>query len=238
MFQIAGQMMQDQKFDFLFSGEVLGQRPMSQTRSSLRYVEKHSGFAGHILRPLSAKNLPETLPEAKGLVNRELLLDIAGRSRKRQIRLAQDFGITEYPAPAGGCLLTDKGYSAKLKDLFTHKTGMEIRDLHLLKFGRHLRLDEKTKIIIGRMEKENEVLLNYYEPKKDICIRTKRIPGPVVLIPYGASPEKVLLSASLCAGYTKVSAEKKVEIWVAAPWGEKILHAEKKPVNYARFFMI
>lgn len=109
MFRLAGEMMRERGFDFLFSGEVLGQRPMSQKKPSLRYVEKHSGFDGLILRPLSAKLLPETIPEKEGLVDRDRLLDITGRSRKRQIDLAQQFGITNYPAPAGGCLLTDIG---------------------------------------------------------------------------------------------------------------------------------
>jgi tRNA-specific 2-thiouridylase len=111
MFKLAGAIMRAREFDFLFSGEVLGQRPMSQNKTSLRYVEKHSGFDGYILRPLTAKNLPETIPEKEGLVDRELLLDIAGRGRKDQIKLAEKFGIKDYPAPAGGCLLTDVGYT-------------------------------------------------------------------------------------------------------------------------------
>ena len=113
MFKLAGEMMSEGNFDFLFSGEVLGQRPMSQNKQSLHYVAKHSGHKGYILRPLSAKNLPETIPEKDGLVDREQLLDIAGRGRKRQIELAREFGVTEYPAPAGGCLLTDKNFSIR-----------------------------------------------------------------------------------------------------------------------------
>jgi tRNA U34 2-thiouridine synthase MnmA/TrmU len=107
MFRLAGERMRAEGFDFLFSGEVLGQRPMSQTKNALRYVEKHSGFDGWILRPLSARRLPETFAEREGLVDRERLLDLSGRGRKPQIALAEAFGITAYPAPAGGCLLTD-----------------------------------------------------------------------------------------------------------------------------------
>jgi tRNA-specific 2-thiouridylase len=121
MFRLAGERMRSEGIDFLFSGEVLGQRPMSQSKTSLRYVEKHSGFEGYILRPLSAKRLPVTIPEASGLVDREGLLDLSGRSRKPQIALAKAFGVTEYPAPAGGCLLTDPNYSRRLKDLFDHQ---------------------------------------------------------------------------------------------------------------------
>ncbi len=118
MFETAGYIMQEQKFDFLFSGEVVGQRPKSQTKNALQYVEKNSRFKGFILRPLSAHCLPETPMEAGGLVDRSQLLGINGRSRKQQMALARKLGITEYPAPAGGCLLTDPGFSNRLKDLF------------------------------------------------------------------------------------------------------------------------
>jgi tRNA U34 2-thiouridine synthase MnmA/TrmU len=166
MFKLAGEMMQAQGFDFLFSGEVVGQRPMSQTKSALRYVEKHSGFEGYILRPLSAKNLPQTIPEKEGLVNRELLLDIEGRSRKRQIQLAKKFGITEYPTPAGGCLLTDQGYTNRLKDLFNHQRDCTEAELHLLKYGRHFRLNPEAKLIVGRTQKDNEKILKYHNPEE------------------------------------------------------------------------
>jgi len=113
MFRIAGEMMQETESDFLFSGEVMGQRPMSQNKNSLRYVEKNSGYDGYILRPLSAKVLPETPMELNGLVDREKLCDFSGRSRKPQMALAKQFGVVDYPAPAGGCLLTDGGYARK-----------------------------------------------------------------------------------------------------------------------------
>ncbi len=121
MLEIAGATMKREGFDFLFTGEVLGQRPMSQTKPSLRYVEKRSGFAGQILRPLSAKLLPPTIPEERGLVDRVRLLDLTGRSRKRQMKLAEAFGISDYPSPGGGCLLTDPGFSRRVKDLLEHQ---------------------------------------------------------------------------------------------------------------------
>ena len=163
MFNQAGTIMRKNGFDFLFSGEVLGQRPMSQTMNSLRYVEKRSGFDGYIVRPLSAKMLPITIPEEQGMLNRDLLLDISGRSRKPQMKLAEEFGITDYPSPAGGCLLTDKGYASRLKDLFDHQDTYAEREFHLLKHGRHLRLNETIKIVVGRTKKDNENLLKYYE---------------------------------------------------------------------------
>ena len=116
---------------------------MSQTRSSLRYVEKHSGCRHVIVRPLSAKLLEETLPEKKGLVDRSRLLGLSGRSRKPQIQLARTWGIVDYPAPAGGCLLTEAVYSSRLKDLFDHRADCSENALHLLKYGRHIRLNGK-----------------------------------------------------------------------------------------------
>ena len=118
MFRIAGEMMQDEGADFIITGEVLGQRPMSQNRRSLTLVEKESGMTGLILRPLSAKLLDITVPEEKGWINRDLLMDFQGRSRKPQMALAKELNLTDYPSPAGGCLLTEKEFSKKLKDLF------------------------------------------------------------------------------------------------------------------------
>lgn len=205
MFRLAGEIMKPKGFDFLFSGEVLGQRPMSQTKPSLRYVEKHSGFDGYILRPLSAKRLPETIPEKEGLVKKNLLLDISGRSRKKQIKLAADFGISEYPAPAGGCLLTDKGYSNRLRDLFEHQSTLTEKELELLKYGRHFRIDIKTKIIIGRTGIDNQNIIKYYDATTDALIKLKNFPGPLALIPQGSSSAGVNLAASLCIGYSKAS---------------------------------
>ncbi len=205
MFKLAGKMMEAEGFDFLFSGEVAGQRPMSQTRPSLRFVEKNSGFDGYILRPLSAGTLPETIPEKKGWVDREKLLSLTGRSRKPQIRLAKALGVTDYPAPAGGCLLTDKGFSQRLKDIFDHQDTYPENQLHLLKYGRHFRLDEKTKIIVGRTHVDNENMARYIDSKKDIVLKMDGVPGPLVVIP-GEGPEKmVLLAASICIGYSKAS---------------------------------
>jgi tRNA U34 2-thiouridine synthase MnmA/TrmU len=203
MFKLAGEMMREKNFDFLFSGEVLGQRPMSQTKSALRYVEKHSGFDGYILRPLTAKNLPETVPEKEGLVNRERLLDFKGRGRKSQIALAEKYGLKDYPAPAGGCLLTDVGYSRRLKDLFAHQTECTEEELHLLKYGRHFRINPQAKIIVGRTREDNENLLKYHNPQTDTLVDVKNYASPMVLVPHGASKEVIYLAGSICVGYSK-----------------------------------
>ena len=229
MFQLAGKRMEAEHFDFLFSGEVLGQRPMSQTRPSLHYVEKHSGYKGYILRPLSAKRLPETIPEKTGLVDRSRLLDLAGRSRKPQIKLAREFGITEYPTPAGGCLLTDKGYSARLKDLFEHQDDCSETDLELLKIGRHFRIDPQTKIIVGRTQVENERLLKLRDPKRDITLTVDQYPSPLVLIPSGAESHAIQLAASLCAGYSKAPTDAPVGVQVSRGSSRDIIRVTAVP---------
>jgi tRNA U34 2-thiouridine synthase MnmA/TrmU len=214
MFRLAGERMKTKGFHFLFSGEVLGQRPMSQTGPSLRYVEKNSGFDGYILRPLSAKRLGETIPEKNGLVNRELLLGITGRGRKKQIRLAKHFGIRDYPAPSGGCLLTDKGYSNRLRDLFKYQSQYSENDFQLLKFGRHFRINDQAKIIVGRTKADNQAINRYIDPARDVIIKTRRYPGPLVVIPNGAPKEMILLAGTMCAGYSKAPQDMPVQVKV------------------------
>ena len=217
MFRLAGEVMIDKQMDFLFSGEVLGQRPMSQTRPSLRYVEKHSGCRDMIVRPLSAKLLEETLPEKKRLVDRGLLLGLSGRSRKPQIQLAQAWGITDYPAPGGGCLLTETVYSNRLKDLFDHQSDCTENALHLLKYGRHIRLNAQVKIIVGRTLHDNTAILDHHDPSRDMVIKTRQIPGPVVLIPLGAGNDDIQQAAAICAGYSKAPEHMLVPVEVISP---------------------
>ena len=212
MFRQAGEIMAAEGFDFLFSGEVLGQRPMSQTRGSLRYVEKHSGYDGLILRPLSARKLPETIPEQSGLVDRERLLDFSGRSRKPQIALAATLGIADFPAPAGGCLLTDKTFSRRLKDLFDHQEATPENALHLLRFGRHLRLDEQTKIVVGRTRQDNEQISRWVDPQRDTVMKVDDYPGPLVVMPGGGGAAATLLAAGICAGYSKAPGHTPVKV--------------------------
>ena len=203
MFSKAGEILEKEGFDFLFSGEVVGQRPKSQNKNSLRYVEKTSGFEGQILRPLSAKLLPMTEMEKKSLVNREKLMNISGRSRKIQFQMAKEFGIKEYPSPAGGCLLTDKIFSSKLKDLMEVQVIFDKRELHLLKNGRHFRLDSRTKIIVGRSQQDNELLMEHYKKNTDVLLKHMTLPGPDVILTGTASPENIETAAFICASYTK-----------------------------------
>jgi tRNA-uridine 2-sulfurtransferase len=238
MFNLAGGIMKEKGLDFLFSGEVLGQRPMSQTMNSLRYVEKQSGFDGYILRPLSAKRLPVTIPEQEGWVNRELLLDISGRSRKPQLKLAKEFGISKFPAPAGGCLLTDKGFASRLKDLFDHQDTYPERELYLLRHGRHLRLNPDTKIVVGRTQKDNENIKKLYDPDLDTLIKTKSIPGPLVLIPNGSSHESKMLAASICVGYSKAPELTPVDVSVTTPKGHETFRVIGVPPEEVKHFLL
>lgn len=238
MFQMAGTFMQNNGFDFLFSGEVVGQRPMSQNANSLRYVEKNSGFKGQILRPLSAQNLPETAMEQNGLVDRKQLLNLSGRSRKPQIAMAQQFGVTDYPSPAGGCLLTDPGYSRRLKDLMDHGAKLTHHTLHLLKFGRHMRLNADAKIIVGRTKRDNEKILAQVDPQQDTVLNVKGYPGPVVVLPGAGSKEILFLAGAICAGYSKASKETSATIQIAlAGKTEKITVLPILPKEAQRFLI-
>ena len=201
MFKIAGRTLEEKGADFLFSGEVLGQRPMSQNKQMLHVVAKNSGYESRILRPLSAKLLPETTPEKEGLVDRERLLDIHGRGRKRQMELAARYGIAEYSNPAGGCLLTDPMFSRRLRDLFSHQGETPRRDLELLKVGRHIRLDDRSKVIVGRKKAENGILLELAGPG-DAVITMRDFPGPVCLVPGGGEEGLLRDAAAICASYS------------------------------------
>ncbi|RLB95020.1 MAG: tRNA 4-thiouridine(8) synthase ThiI [Deltaproteobacteria bacterium] len=223
MLEIAGSMMRENDFDFVFTGEVLGQRAMSQTRPSLRYVEKRSGIAGYILRPLSAKLLPATIPEVQGLVDRDRLLDISGRSRKRQMELAERFHIEDYPSPAGGCLLTDPAFSRRVKDLLDHHDPCEERDFEMLKYGRLFRLNETHKVVVGRTRKDNRHLSKLINPKKDTYLRMMDMPGPLVLIPSGGPKKVVHDAALLCAAHSRAKEGESVRVSVNGPRGLQIL---------------
>lgn len=201
MLHVAGRMMEETGADFIFTGEVLGQRPMSQTKQSLHIVAKNSGFEGYILRPLSARLLPETIPEQEGNVDRNQLLDIQGRSRKRQLEMARHYNITDYSTPAGGCLLTDPMFSKRLKDLFNHQPDAAVRDIELLKHGRHFRLNDTVKIIVGRHKRDNLAIQDLSQ-KRDIVIKMVDYPGPIVLIPNGCEEKMLFLAASIGVLYS------------------------------------
>lgn len=201
MLKTAGRVMEEAGADFLFTGEVLGERPMSQGKQTLIMTAQKAGYPDLVLRPLSAKLLPETEPERSGKINRNALLDLQGRGRKRQIEMALHYDIGYYPPPSGGCLLTDTGFSRRLRDLFEHDKDYSIRDIELLKVGRHFRLDEKTKAIVGRDLSDNKKIENMMS-SKDALIRMSHFPGPSVLVPGGGNEKTTLLAARLCHRYS------------------------------------
>ncbi len=194
--------MQEIGASFVFTGEVLGQRPMSQRRKCLDWVEQDGGIPGRLLRPLSAKLLPITIPEQEGIVDREKLLDISGRARRRQYDLAVELGVVGFSAPGGGCLLTEKLFGARLEDVF--KCGCpDIASTAVLGLGRYFRVNGDTFIILGRDQDENEKLIKYAMPE-DILLRPTIFPGPVALLRSKAvTQDHAGLAAGLSQFYSK-----------------------------------
>lgn len=202
MLKEAGRIMEREGADFLFTGEVLGQRPMSQRRDSLRSVEKLSGFPGRVLRPLSARLLPPTTIELEGLVDRSKLLDIHGRSRKRQAALAEQFGISDYPQPGGGCVLTKQGFVNKLRTLFDRYPQAGVREAHLLGCGRFFQLPLGHVLLVGRDHADNEKLEKLAD-QRDYLLQVEHYPGPRGLLVLAAEwSQDVLLAAQIVAGYS------------------------------------
>ena len=201
MFNRAGRMMEKTDADFLFSGEVLGERPMSQNRQALGIVANDSGYADLILRPLSAKLLEPTRMETEGLVDRERLMDINGRSRTRQMALAEHYGIRDYPTPAGGCRLTEPGFSRRLRELIDHQLPLVARDVELLTVGRHFRLGERTKAIVGRNKAENDRLVQL-RTAEDTALYATAFKGPFALLTGLITEADVLTAAGICIRYS------------------------------------
>jgi tRNA-specific 2-thiouridylase len=196
---------------FIVTGEVLGERPMSQRRDSMRLIEKEASLDGLIVRPLSAKLLPASVPEREGWVDREKLLKIQGRSRKPQIQLADHYGIRDYPCPAGGCLLTDPGFAKRMKDLLLYVPDSSLNDVHLLKMGRHFRLSSKLKLVVGRNEGENQKIQTF-SGEGDILLKLFHFPGPLSLLRGETGEREIEKAAAITARYSKAKALKKVEV--------------------------
>ncbi|NQT33857.1 hypothetical protein HQ587_01600 [bacterium] len=201
MFDTGRRMMEAEGRQFVFTGEVLGQRPKSQQMQELKLIARRSGLDDRLLRPLSAKLMKPTLPESEGWIDREKLLNFHGRSRKPQIALAEKYGITEFPTPAGGCILTDPHYGNKVKDMFQYreKKSLYWEDYNLLRVGRQLRVSPELKLIVGRYEADNELLEMFVTGRTRL--EPVDVPGPVVLIDKSTDPEHELIAARICARY-------------------------------------
>ena len=179
MIRRAGELMTKLGYDFVATGEVRGQRPMSQNAQSLLTVEKASGLKGRLVRPLSAKFLEPTIPELEGKLDREKLLDISGRARDRQIALAAEFGIVDYPSPAGGCKLTEEAFGHRLRDLMEHEGFGDRSLIELLSVGRRFRLPDGSSVILGRNADENARLAKC----TGTVIAFDDVPGPTAVMP-------------------------------------------------------
>ncbi|MEK6715466.1 MAG: tRNA 4-thiouridine(8) synthase ThiI [Candidatus Omnitrophota bacterium] len=221
MFKKAKQIMAEADAKFIITGEVLGQRPMSQQKRQLELIEKETGLSGLILRPLSAKLLPKTIPEEEGWVKKELLLALSGRSRVSQISLAKEINVKDYPCPSGGCLLTDPGFSRRVKDLFKYSE-LTLQEAELAKIGRHFRINEKLKLVVGRDKIENEHLFSliksgdtYFMPQDDVA-------GPTALA-RGLNGEIGIdnICAAIVARYCDRKDEGKVLIEKCSPPSEE-----------------
>lgn len=198
---------------FLVTGEVVGQRPMSQKLPTLRMIEREAGVEGLVVRPLSAHNLPETIPEQRGWIDRSLLLGIKGRSRRIQFDLAARYGIAGYSAPAGGCLLTMKEFSRRLEDLLDHDGKLNEREVDLLRVGRLFRIGPGTRLIVGRNRVENERIAEL-ATDGDAVVRTTAIPGPTALV-IGLIDRRMLKTAAAAVvRYSDAAADERAEVSV------------------------
>ena len=201
MFNAAKKHMDEIGAEFIISGEVLGQRPMSQHGPALRTIEKESGLVGKIVRPLSAALLPETDPEKNGLIKRENLGMIKGRTRRAQLDMAKKYGIENPPNAGGGCLLTDPTFGLRAKDLFAHTETPTINDIDLLKIGRHFRFDEQTKFVVGRNKDENE-MIKAIALSGDILFHARDYMGPVSILRGKNTDVYVKFASSITLRYS------------------------------------
>lgn len=204
IFRRAKEIMEEEGAAFIFTGEVVGQRAMSQKIDRMMLIEKEAGLAGMVVRPLSAKLLPATVPEKMGLIDRENMLAIHGKSRKEQFRIAQeDFGVTDNLCSSGGCLLTDPGFAVRMKDLLAHDDEADVKDARLLRLGRHYRFTGDIKVIVGRNESENEKLLRMAE-SEDFIFYPADGRGPTTLVKGKLDRELIALVGSVTARYCDI----------------------------------
>src|SRR5574341_398590 len=217
MMRKAKEIMEREGADFVFTGEVLGQRPKSQRRDTLRIIERESRMDGRLLRPLSAKLLKPTIPETEGGVDRERLLDVSGRGRQRQIALARELGLSDWPQPGGGCcFLTDESFSKKFVDLLAAREAagaprtLTQEEVILLTVGRHFRLSPRAKLIVGRNEVENALLEHHVEGRARL--EAVGVSGPVALVEGAPSEEDRRLAASIVARYGRAKDDARAKI--------------------------
>ena len=235
MFNAAKKHMEEIGAEFIISGEVLGQRPMSQHGPALRTIEKESGLVGKIVRPLSAALLPETDPEKNGLIKRENLGMIKGRTRRAQLDMAKKYGIENPPNAGGGCLLTDPTFGLRVKDLFAHTETPTINDIDLLKVGRHFRFDEQTKFVVGRNKDENEMIKAIALPG-DILFQARDHMGPVSILRGKNADAYVKFASSITLRYSDAPKGEQASIIIDNDnTKEEIITQHAKEESYIKF---
>ncbi len=227
----AAELMHERGAQFLITGEVIGQRPMSQKLPTLLQIEKESGLKGLILRPLSAKALAPTIAEEKGWVDREKFFEIKGRSRKIQIELAAEKNIVDYPCPAGGCMLTQPEFAIKVRDLIEHNGRLNINDVHLIKLGRNFRLSQEAKLVVGKNDAENQRIESLAQPG-DWLLMTDNIPGPLGLVRGPDALAQIPLAASLVAHYVNQCLENSVKLLAAKKDSEEKMSLSAEKAGY------
>jgi len=231
MFGKARQYMEKVGASFIITGEVLGERPMSQRRDAMLLIERESGLSGLIVRPLTARLFEETIPEKEGIIKREKLLGFRGRTRKPQISLARELGINEYPCPAGGCLLTDPEFARKTKDLIKHNA-FTLENAKLLKAGRHFRMSPGVKLIIGRNERENS-LIAHMAKETDMLLCLDGLPGPTAILKGEGKNEFIDEAGSIVAYYTKAKTRDSAAVLFWSPGEDGRKARTVKPATQA-----
>lgn len=223
MLRIAKRIMEEVSAQFVVTGEVLGQRPKSQHYKALLQSAEESGLDDRLLRPLCARHLPDTLPVKEGWIQRENLLAIHGRSRQEQMRLAEEFGITDYPQPAGGCVLIEKTYAKRVRDAFEHlgKDEVGLTQFRLFRYGRHFRIAENVKIIVGRNQDENEKLEALSQGQ--IRIDPMEVMGPTTLVEGNPTEEQLQTCCSLSARYCDHEPGMEVQLRIVSQDDERVL---------------
>lgn len=238
MIMRTGEIVRERGWDFVATGEVVNQRPMSQNRRSLEIVAKDCGVEDLLIRPLSAKLLAETEVERRGLVDREQLLAIEGRSRKPQMELAKEFGLERYPSSAGGCLLTEKLFSNKLALLRNTGRLHDLKAVSLLKYGRHFALPDGAKAVVGRNSAENEAMRAIAAGGEYLILRPIGVPGPSTVVEANATAADIDRAVRICAGYSdKTEGAVKIRIFSGEELREE-RPTEPMPREEARQWML
>lgn len=228
----AKKMMSEFGASFLVTGEVVGQRPMSQRRDALRVIERDSGCTGILVRPLCARNLEPTQAEHDGLVNREQLLAFSGRNRTPQMQLAEKFGITDYPSPAGGCILADPILSTRIQEYYRHNKKIVAADILLLLMGRQYRLPTGGWLVLGRNEKQNEKITAMVQPG-DWLLQPTLIPGPTAILRYSRNTDDIATAAAIVVRHAKKSALVDGAALITAKRGNSVLELESPSIDDA-----